>query len=125
MPVNGYITSPFGMRVHPITGVYKLHDGVDFGAACGTPIYAAASGSVVEAGYSGAWGNRIVVDHGLVDGDGLATGYNHMSGLAVSGGSVSRGQLLGWVGSTGYSTGCHLHFNVYVNGTPVNPMGYL
>jgi murein DD-endopeptidase MepM/ murein hydrolase activator NlpD len=124
-PVDGYVTSPYGMRVHPVTGVYKLHDGTDFGAPCGTPIYAAADGQVVEAGYSGAWGNRVVVDHGLIGGDGVGTGYNHMTDIAVRSGSVSRGQLVGWVGSTGYSTGCHLHLNVYVNGSTVDPMNYL
>jgi murein DD-endopeptidase MepM/ murein hydrolase activator NlpD len=125
-PVGGYITSSFGMRVHPVTGVYKLHDGTDFGAACGTPIYAAAAGEVIETGYFSAWGNRVVIDHGLMGGDGIATAYNHMTSYAVSSGSrVSRGQLVGYVGTTGYSTGCHLHFNVYRNGTPVDPMGYL
>ena len=124
-PVNGPVTSSYGMRVHPITGVYKLHDGTDFGGGCGTPIVAARSGEIIQAGYSGAWGNRIVVDHGLADGRGLATAYNHMTGISVSGGSVRRGQVIGYVGSTGYSTGCHLHFNVYVDGNPVDPMRYL
>lgn len=114
------------MRVHPVTGVYKLHDGTDFGSACGTPVYAAQSGEVLEAGFSSAWGNRIVVDHGLVGSTGLATAYNHLSRYAVNAGaSVERGQLVGYVGTTGYSTGCHLHFNVYENGTPVDPMRWL
>jgi murein DD-endopeptidase MepM/ murein hydrolase activator NlpD len=99
-PVDGPVSSPFGMRVHPITGVYKLHDGTDFGGGCGTPIYAAASGTVIESGYYGAWGNRAVVDHGLVGGVGLATAYNHMTTIVATSGSVRRGDLVGYMGST-------------------------
>lgn len=120
-PVNGYITSHFGYRIHPIYGSRRLHAGTDFGAACGTPVYAASSGTVIAAGWGGGYGNRIIVSHG----GGLATTYNHLSGYAVRGGGVARGQLIGYVGTTGSSTGCHLHFEVRVNGTPVNPMGYL
>lgn len=120
-PVDGYITSPFGYRIHPIYGTRRLHTGTDLGAPCGTPVYAAESGTVVSAGWAGGSGNRIVLNHG----GGLATTYNHMSGFAVRGGEVTRGQLIGYVGTTGASTGCHLHFEVRVNGTPVNPMGYL
>jgi murein DD-endopeptidase MepM/ murein hydrolase activator NlpD len=125
VPVYARISSPFGMRVHPVTGVYKLHDGTDFAASCGTPIRAAADGVVIESGYSGAWGNRLVVEHGMVRGRYIATAYNHMTSYAVRSGAVSRGQVIGYIGSTGYSTGCHLHFNLYVNGTPVNPMAWL
>ena len=124
-PVSAGITSSYGMRTHPVTGVYKLHDGTDFGGGCGTPVYAAASGTVIESGYYGAWGNRAVVDHGLVGGNGLATAYNHLSTIVATGGSVGRGDLVGYMGSTGYSTGCHLHLNVYVDGIPVDPMRYL
>lgn len=120
-PVDGYITSQFGYRIHPIYGSRRLHAGTDFGAACGTPVYAAANGTVVSAGWGGGYGNRIIISHG----GGLATTYNHLSGYAVRGGGVARGQLIGYVGTTGSSTGCHLHFEVRVNGTPVNPMGYL
>lgn len=120
-PVDGYITSPFGYRIHPIYGTRRLHTGTDLGAPCGTPVYAAESGTVVSAGWAGGSGNRIVLNHG----GGLATTYNHMSGFAVRGGEVTRGQLIGYVGTTGASTGCHLHFEVRVNGAPVNPMGYL
>jgi murein DD-endopeptidase MepM/ murein hydrolase activator NlpD len=120
-PVNGYITSHFGYRIHPIYGTRRLHAGTDFGAACGTPVYAAASGSVVSSGWAGGYGNRIIVSHG----GGLATTYNHLSGYARRSGSVQRGQVIGYVGTTGSSTGCHLHFEVRRNGTAVNPMGYL
>ena len=120
-PANGGVTSGYGYRVHPISGVTKLHTGIDIGAGMGTPIYAASGGTVVSAGVHGGYGNCIVIDHG----GGIATLYGHMSGFAVSGGSVSQGQVIGYVGSTGYSTGPHLHFEVRINGTPVNPMGYL
>ncbi len=120
-PVNGYITSHFGYRIHPIYGSRRLHAGTDFGAACGTPVYAATGGSVVSSGWAGGYGNRIIVSHG----GGLATTYNHLSGYTVRSGGVQRGQVIGYVGTTGSSTGCHLHFEVRVNGSPVNPMGYL
>ncbi len=120
-PVDGYITSGFGYRIHPIYGTRRLHAGTDFGSPCGTPVRAAAPGSVVSAGWGGGYGNRIIVSHG----SGMATTYNHLSRYAVRGGSVSRGQVIGYVGTTGSSTGCHLHFEVRINGTPVNPMGYL
>ncbi len=120
-PVNAPITSEFGMRYHPILRYSRLHAGVDFGAACGTPVYASAAGDVVQAGWSGGYGNSVVIAHG----DSLATTYNHLQSIEARGGSVSRGQLIGYVGTTGLSTGCHLHFEVRVNGTPVNPRGYL
>ncbi len=120
-PVNGYITSHFGYRIHPIYGSRRLHAGTDFGAACGTPVRAAADGTVVAAGWGGGYGNRIIVSHG----SGMATTYNHLSRYAVRSGSVSRGQLIGYVGTTGSSTGCHLHFEVRIDGVPKNPMGYL
>ncbi|MBC7594156.1 MAG: peptidoglycan DD-metalloendopeptidase family protein [Kineosporiaceae bacterium] len=125
-PVNGPITSRYGMRVHPITGVYKLHDGTDFGVGCGTPIYAAASGRVLERYYNGGYGNRLIVNHGRMRGASVVTAYNHAARYIVSAGErVSRGQKIGYVGSTGYSTGCHMHFMVLVNGNTVNPMGWL
>jgi murein DD-endopeptidase MepM/ murein hydrolase activator NlpD len=114
-PVSGPITSGFGWRWG------RMHEGIDIGAACGTPIRAAASGTVVYAGWMDGYGNIIVIDHG----GGLATAYGHQSALYVGGGSVSQGQVIGAVGSTGHSTGCHLHFEVRVNGTPVNPLNYL
>jgi murein DD-endopeptidase MepM/ murein hydrolase activator NlpD len=114
-PVSGPITSGFGWRWG------RMHEGIDIGAACGTPIRAAASGTVVYAGWMDGYGNIIVIDHG----GGLATAYGHQSAVYVGGGSVSQGQVIGAVGSTGHSTGCHLHFEVRVNGTPVNPLNYL
>lgn len=125
-PVNGYVTSPFGMRTHPIYGYYALHDGTDFGAPCGAPMYAGAAGTVVESYYSTSYGNRLILDHGLVSGVGVASIFNHATNYVVSPGQrVAKGQVVGYVGSTGWSTGCHLHFTVTVNGTAVDPMNWL
>ena len=125
-PVNAPITSPYGWRIHPIYGYRSLHDGIDLGAGCGTPIHAAASGRVIEEYYQTAWGNRIIIDHGYHRGVGLATISNHLSSYAVAQGDhVERGQVVGYVGTTGWSTGCHLHFTVMANGSPVNPMNWL
>jgi murein DD-endopeptidase MepM/ murein hydrolase activator NlpD len=115
-PVNGPITSPFGQRWG------RLHAGVDIGAGFGTPIHAAASGTVIHAGWLGGYGNLVVVDHG----GGLSTAYAHQQRIYVGvGAAVGQGQVLGEVGSTGYSFGAHLHFEVRVNGSPVDPLGYL
>ena len=125
-PVSGPITSPYGMRRHPITHVYKLHDGTDFGVGCGTPIHAAAAGTIIEQYYNGAYGNRVILNNGIKRGQSVVTTYNHLSRFAKSRGAhVSRGEVIGYVGSTGYSTGCHLHFMVIVNGHTTNPMGWL
>jgi murein DD-endopeptidase MepM/ murein hydrolase activator NlpD len=124
-PANGPITSGFGMRYHPILHIYRLHSGTDFGIPCGTAVYAAADGTVISAGWAGGYGNRIVIDHGVVRGGDLATTYNHLTRIVVHGGSVSRGELIGYSGTTGLSTGCHLHFETLVNGSFVNPMGWL
>ncbi len=125
-PVNGPVTSPFGWRIHPIFGYRSLHDGVDFGVACGTPIHAAAAGTVLERYFQTAWGNRVIIDHGFHHGVGLATITNHMNAPAIvaPGQHVRRGQVVGYVGTTGWSTGCHLHFTVMQNGTAVNPMNW-
>ena len=121
-PVSGPIVSPFGYRIHPILGYRKLHTGIDFAVGYGTPIKAADSGAVIYATWMSGYGNVIIVDHG----GGISTLYAHQSSLAVgSGALVTRGQVVGYVGSTGFSTGPHLHFEVRVNGTPVDPMGYL
>ncbi len=125
-PVNAPVTSPYGWRIHPIYGYRSLHDGIDLGAGCGTPIHAPASGRVIEEYFQTAWGNRIIIDHGYHRGVGLATISNHLSSYAVRQGQrVHRGQIIGYVGTTGWSTGCHLHFTVMENGSPVNPMKWL
>ena len=121
-PSNGVVTSHFGYRIHPITGEHKLHGGTDFG---GYGAIVAAQGGVVEvAGYDSGWGNHVTINHG----NGLKTLYAHMvsGSLAVAPGqSISQGQHLGIMGTTGSSTGVHLHFEVYLNGTRVNPASYL
>ncbi len=124
-PVNAPTTSEFGMRFHPIYHRWKLHSGRDFGAPCGTPVHAAAAGDIISAGWGGGYGNRIVIDHGLVRGVGLATTYNHLTSISRGGGHVSRGQLIGYSGTTGTSTGCHLHFEVLENGNFVNPRKWM
>lgn len=115
-----YITSRQGPRVHPITGEYKNHGGTDIGASYGSAIYAADSGKIVSSsdGWNGGWGNYVMIDHG----NGMQTLYAHMSSRAVSvGQTVKRGQTIGYVGSTGMSTGPHLHFEMYVNGSRIDP----
>jgi murein DD-endopeptidase MepM/ murein hydrolase activator NlpD len=122
-PVPGGITSPFGVRLHPILHVWKLHDGTDFGAACGTPIRAPAAGRVDRVTRSSAYGNRLFLDHGRVDGRAVVTGYNHAERYVVAPGQrVAKGQLLGYVGRTGYATGCHLHLMVWLDSGLTNPM---
>ena len=117
-PVPGRITSGFGMRRHPILGYMRMHKGLDFGAAYGTPIRAAIDGVVAFAGRSSGYGNFVKLSHA----GGLATGYGHMSRIAVRPGTrVSQGQLIGYVGSTGMSTGPHLHFEVWRGGVSINP----
>ena len=125
-PTPGGLTSPYGWRRHPIYGYRALHDGIDLASPCGTPILAPASGRVLQQYYQSAWGNRVIIDHGFQKGVGLATIANHLSGYAVHQGDwVQRGQVIGFVGTTGWSTGCHLHFTVMENGTPVDPMRWL
>lgn len=119
------IVSEFGMRNNPVLHVWMLHGGVDFAFACGTPVYAAAAGDVVEAGYDSVGGNHIVIDHGFVRGVNLATMYEHLTSFAVRGGHVSKGQLIGYVGTTGRSTGCHLHFATLNDGQYVNPRTWI
>jgi murein DD-endopeptidase MepM/ murein hydrolase activator NlpD len=115
-PVNGPVVSPFGWRWG------RMHEGIDIGVGYGTPIHAAASGTVITAGWEGGYGNLIVIDHG----GGLATAYGHQSSFAVGYGEhVSQGQTIGYVGCTGHCFGPHVHFEVRVNGTPVDPLGYL
>jgi murein DD-endopeptidase MepM/ murein hydrolase activator NlpD len=114
-PVNGVVTSGFGWRWG------RMHEGIDIVAPTGTSIRAAAAGTVIYAGYMGGYGNIVIIDHG----DGLSTAYAHQSAIYVGSGSVSQGTVIGAVGSTGNSTGPHLHFEVRVNGSAVDPMGYL
>lgn len=116
------ISSAYGWRHHPIRKKYHLHSGTDFAAPTGTPIYASSAGLVVEAGYNGAYGNSIDIDHG----NGVVTRYAHASKLLVKKGDlVSKKQIIGRVGSTGRSTGSHLHFEVRVNDNPVDPLMFL
>lgn len=120
-PSYSRISSPYGYRTHPISGTRKLHKGLDIAASSGNPVIAAASGTVVQSYFSSSYGNYVVISHG----GGLMTAYAHMTRRLVSeGDSVAAGQQVGTVGSTGNSTGPHLHFEVYVGGSTVNPMNY-
>jgi len=120
-PVPGRVTSGFGWRFHPILHYMRFHSGVDFGAACGTPIHAAASGTVSYAAWNGGYGNYTLINHGKIAGKYYSTGYGHQSKIIVHKGQhVTRGQVIGYVGTTGMSTGCHLHFNVFRNGSAIN-----
>ena len=125
-PVSGYVTSPFGYRIHPIYHYYGLHDGTDFHAPCGTPMRAAGTGTVITRTYSSVYGNRLYLDLGQVNGKNMTVVYNHATSYtAGTGQSIKRGEVLGYAGSTGWSTGCHLHFTVLLDGSPVNPEQYL
>lgn len=136
-PVAAPITSPFGWRMHPILGKLALHDGIDLGAACKTPVRAAQAGTVIQTVRSETgYGNHVVLDNGVQYGVGVATTYNHLYGFALvgtgrdqheirTGDVVRQGDVIGFVGTTGQSTGCHLHFMVLENGTPVDPVTWL
>ncbi len=118
-PVNGGISSGFGMRRHPILGYKRMHSGLDFKAGYGAPIFAATDGVVAYAGRKGGYGNFVQLNHG----GGIATGYAHMSRIVAGPGQrVRQGQIIGYVGSTGLSTGPHLHYELYRDGRPVNPL---
>ncbi len=123
MPVSGRLTSPFGMRKHPVLGIVRMHNGIDLAAAQGTPIYATRAGKVTRTSYqAGGAGNYVSINHL----DGFASIYMHMTHYVVSQGqNVSQGQLIGYVGSTGISTGPHLHFGISYAGTYVNPLAYV
>ncbi|NED97583.1 peptidoglycan DD-metalloendopeptidase family protein [Phytoactinopolyspora alkaliphila] len=124
-PGNGAVTSEYGSRLHPILGYVKMHTGIDFGRGDGN-IYAADAGTVIEAKYNTAYGNMVIVDHGDFEGRRLTTLYAHQSGLSVSvGQKVEKGQVIGKIGSTGYSTGPHLHFEVRLNGQHTDPRPWL
>ena len=122
---EGWISSEFGMRFHPIDRVWRLHSGRDYAAPCGTPIKAAAPGVIIESGFNVGYGNRVIVDHGVINGVALTTTYNHLESIRTRSGSVKRGQVVGYEGSTGKSNGCHLHFEVYEDGDFVDPRNYL
>lgn len=125
-PSSGPVSSPFGMRFHPVLHVWKLHDGLDFAADCGTPVRAAAAGRVVLVQAAIGYGNRVVVDHGTIGGHRVRTAYNHLSAFDVSAGqAVAQGQLVGRVGTTGFSTGCHLHLMVWRDGEVSDPARYV
>lgn len=122
-PTAGGVASGFGQRLHPILGYYRMHSGLDIGGAQGQPIWAANEGIVIMAGWNGGYGNTVVIQHGDSS---VTTLYAHMSGFATSVGSyVTSGQVIGYVGSTGLSTGPHLHFEVRISGSPVDPLPYL
>lgn len=123
LPVLGRITSPFGPRPNkPVAGVGDYHDGTDIAARCGQPVFAATGGTVVDSGYLGSYGNWILIDHGA----GVQTGYAHNSKLLVDAGQrVAAGEVIALVGTTGSSSGCHVHFETRVNGTRINPETFM
>ena len=121
-PVSGWMTSGFGMRHHPIHGGTRFHEGLDIAAPWGTPVKASADGVIKYAGYKGGFGKIVIIDHGY----GIVTYYGHNSRLFVKAGDkVTRGMRIASVGNTGYSTGAHLHYEVHVDGVPIDPMNFL
>lgn len=125
-PISGPITSPFGHRIHPIFKSRIFHSGIDIGGPNGGAIRASNDGKVIYSGWYGGYGKVVILDHGVVNGQPITTLYAHMSSIGVSNGQmVKKGQTLGREGSTGYSTGPHCHFEVRVNGKPVNPLNYV
>lgn len=125
-PVPGPITSAFGPRFHPILHYVRNHNGVDMTAACGVPVVAMADGKVARAGAAGGYGNLVEINHGTLDEDLVVSRYAHLSVIGVAAGdTVGRGQVVGLAGTTGLSTACHLHFEVLLNGSYVDPGGVL
>jgi len=125
-PLDSFlVTSPYGMRVHPLTGAYAFHDGLDMAVSCGTPIVAPANGLVTDYYWAGSYGNRLVVDNGIINGHHIVTSYNHLSaGVAKPGTAVIQGQVIALVGTTGASTGCHLHYMIWSDGEIIDPTPY-
>lgn len=125
-PIQGRITSPFGWRTHPIFNTRTFHSGVDIGGPNQGAIKASNSGKVIYTGWYGGYGKVVILEHGIFNGKPVTTLYAHMSKIAVANGAmVQRGQVLGYEGTTGYSTGPHCHFEVRVNGQPNNPLSYI
>lgn len=125
-PVPGIVTSPYGFRIHPIYHYRGFHNGTDFRAPCGTPMRAPANGRVISRYWSSVYGHRLFIGLGMVNGRYLTAVFNHASGYRVGvGATVRRGQVIGYSGSTGWSTGCHLHFEVLAGGQHVDPMNWL
>ena len=125
-PIQGRITSPFGWRTHPIFNSRSFHSGVDIGGPNLGAIRASNSGKVIYSGWYGGYGKVVILEHGIVNGKPITTLYAHMNSIAVSNGQrVTKGQVLGYEGTTGYSTGPHCHFEVRVNGQPNNPLNYI
>jgi len=121
-PVRGWVTSPFGNRTSPFSGILKFHEGIDIAAQTGTPVMAPADGVVIKAGFSTGYGNMVELSHGY----GIKTVYGHNSRLNVKAGQrVKRGEIISFIGDTGSSTGPHLHYEVRMNGLPVNPVRYM
>ncbi|MHB8842558.1 MAG: M23 family metallopeptidase, partial [Candidatus Aquicultor sp.] len=121
-PVSARITSPFGWRFHPVLGYSRMHTGIDLGCGSGTSVHATKGGTVIMAGWMGGYGNAVVIDHG----EGISSLYGHNKSLTVSAGQhVVQGQVIAHSGSTGMSTGPHLHFEIRVNGNPQNPLSFL
>lgn len=125
-PVGGAVTSPFGYREHPIYHYWGMHDGTDFGVACGEGMRAVAGGTVLSKYYSSVYGNRLYLSLGTINGSNVTAVYNHATSYRVGVGErVSQGEIVGYAGSTGWSTGCHLHFTILENGNAVDPMKWL
>jgi murein DD-endopeptidase MepM/ murein hydrolase activator NlpD len=126
-PLASYtVTSPFGMRVHPISGAWKFHDGLDMSARCGTPVMAPTNAYVIDYYWDGGYGNRMVLDNGIVNGHHVVTAYNHLSGsVAKPNSAATQGQTIALVGTSGASTGCHLHYMVWIDGQLVDPTPYV
>lgn len=121
-----HVTSEYGMRFHPVLHYWRMHAGIDLRAYCGTNIYAAREGDVLWTRYRAGYGNQVMISHSSLNGNGLASSYNHLSSFVVSPGQhVKAGQLIARSGNTGTSAACHLHFEVYINGATTNPRPYL